>query len=113
MRKFFAFIIVLNLASVALAQTDVSKIAQRLKVFDTKGTGIIDQATADNGAGVYIDLRVFGPAGITPHYPISIDELLKIAGGGKGSESRRASGGAAKHCGSAASKWGFRFHCRS
>ena len=77
MRKFFVLLIVLSIApvaiySVALAQgsggppVDVSKIAQKLKQFDTKGNGIIDQEEADKGAGVYIDMRVFGPAGVTP-----------------------------------------------
>lgn len=90
MRTFFVLIIVLNIGSAALAQgsggppVDVAKIAQKLHQLDTKGSGIIDQETADKGAGVYIELRVFGPAGVTPHYPISIDELLKIASGGKG-----------------------------
>jgi hypothetical protein len=73
-------------ASVALAQgsgapVDVSKIAAKLKQLDTNSNGIIEQDEADKGGGVYIEMRVFRPANVTPHYPISINDLLQIAGG--------------------------------
>lgn len=79
-------IMILGAASVALAQgsgtpVDVSKIAARLKLLDTNGNGIIEQDEADKGGGPYIELRVFGPAKVQPHYPIAISELLQIAGG--------------------------------
>jgi hypothetical protein len=84
--RLFIAILIFSMASVALAQeagapTDVSKIAAMLKHLDKNGNGIIEQDEADNGAGPYLERRVFGPAKVQPHYPITISELLQIAGG--------------------------------
>jgi hypothetical protein len=85
--RLFIAILIFGIASVALAQgsggsgVDVSKIAAKLKQFDANGNGIIEQDEADKGGGVYIEMRVFRPANIQPHYPIAINDLLQIAGG--------------------------------
>jgi hypothetical protein len=82
--RFFLAFIILGAASVALAQQsapDVAKIAAMLKQLDKNGNGIIDQDEADNGAGPYLERRVFGPAKVQPHYPISIAELMQLVGG--------------------------------
>lgn len=76
-------VIVCGAASVALAQApvDVKKLEARLKQFDTNNNGIIEQDEADKAGGPYIELRIFAPAKVQPHYPIAISDLLQIASG--------------------------------
>ena len=93
MKKTFIILAVLFVASVARAQVSggasadvVKKIEARLRLFDTNGNGVIEQDEADKGgAATYMQIRCFGPAGKDPHYPISINDLLQMAGGGSGS----------------------------
>ncbi len=90
MKKTFIILAVLFVASVARAQVSggasadvVKKIEARLRLFDTNGNGVIEQDEADKGgAATYMQIRCFGPAGKDPHYPISINDLLQMAGGG-------------------------------
>jgi hypothetical protein len=104
--KFLAVITVLAAASVALAQSGgsdvadrLAKLSERLKKLDTNGNSMIDADEAATGVGKVLMDRVYpnGP----PPYPIAISEILKAAeiqyrgGPASAASSAPPSGGAA------------------